>query len=232
MDRSRVLVRLSLILPLAWLPAAQAPAQEGELPRPAAASGAPEVVSYQGQVKVSGEPYTGTGTFKFALVSLGGVTTYWTNDGTASGEPAQAVSLQVRDGLFDVLLGDTTLAHMSALPASIFAGTERYLRMWFSTDGSTFTLLSPDLRLAAAPYAQQAQEASNTDRLDGQHASAFAGTTHTHWGQSWTGSGIGLALSGGTDGIWGSGSTRGVSGASSASGGHGVEGVASATSGN
>jgi hypothetical protein len=35
-------------------------------------AGAPAVVSYQGQVMVGGDPYTGTGYFKFAVVSAGG----------------------------------------------------------------------------------------------------------------------------------------------------------------
>jgi hypothetical protein len=34
----------------------------------------------------------------------------------------------------------------------------------------------------------------NADLLDGQHASAFAASGHTHWGGSWSGSGTGLSL--------------------------------------
>ena len=60
-----------------------------------AQSGAPTVVSYQGQVTVGGAPYDGTGHFKFAVVNAAGDTTYWSNDGTAAGEPATAVALTV-----------------------------------------------------------------------------------------------------------------------------------------
>ncbi|MGD2146250.1 MAG: hypothetical protein PVH41_06130 [Anaerolineae bacterium] len=35
----------------------------------------------------------------------------------------------------------------------------------------------------------------DADKLDGQHASAFAGSAHNHWGESWSGSGVGLTLS-------------------------------------
>lgn len=135
-------------------------------------SGAPTVVSYQGIVKDGGSPYTGTGYFKFAVVNAAGDTTYWSNDGTSSGggEPDTYVTLTVANGLFHVLLGDTNLTNMTALPASTFSGTERYLRIWFSSGSITFTLLSPDQRIAAVPYALQAEEAlhaADADTLDG-----------------------------------------------------------------
>ena len=76
--------------------------------RPLLQSGAPQVVSYQGQVTVDGAAYSGAGYFKFAVVNAAGDTTYWANDGTAAGEPATAVQLSVVNGLFNVLLGDTT----------------------------------------------------------------------------------------------------------------------------
>ena len=108
------------------------------------ASVAPTVVSYQGQVKISSTTYDGNGYFKFAIVN--GSTTYWTNDGTASGEPANAVTLTVSKGLFNVLLGDTTLpggGMTLPLTSAAFTGAERYLRVWFSTTNpGTFTLLA------------------------------------------------------------------------------------------
>ena len=91
---------------------------------------APTVVSYQGQVKISSTTYDGNGDFKFAIVN--GSTTYWTNDGTASGEPANAVTLTVSKGLFNVLLGDTTLpggGMTSPLTSVAFTGAESYLRL-------------------------------------------------------------------------------------------------------
>jgi len=135
------------------------------------AGGAPALVSYQGQVLLSGTPYAGpTGYFKFAVVDSGGATNYWANDGTANGEPTASVALAVSSGLFNVLLGDTGMAQ---LPSSAFSGTDRYLRVWFSSDNGTFTQLSPDRRIAAAPYAMQAQEAANADTLDGADGSAY-----------------------------------------------------------
>jgi len=36
----------------------------------------------------------------------------------------------------------------------------------------------------------------DADRLDGQHASAFASATHDHWGEIWSGTGTGLTITG------------------------------------
>jgi hypothetical protein len=141
-----------------------------------AQGGAPTVVSYQGQVKVNGSPYNGTGYFKFAVVEGAGSTSYWSNDGTstAGSEPANAVQLTVTGGLFNVLLGDTSLTGMTGtLSADAFSGTDRYLRVWCSSDNVTFQQLTPDRRIAAVPYALQAEQAANADRLDGQEAGAF-----------------------------------------------------------
>ena len=79
------------------------------------------------------------------------------------------------------------------------------------------------------------QATLNADLLDGLHAASFALASHTHWGESWTGSGTGLTLSGGTIGLSGSGSTYGLSGSSTSGDGvygsstyrYGVEGSSS-----
>jgi hypothetical protein len=151
-------------------------------------SGAPSVVSYQGQVTVDGIAYTGAGYFKFAVVNIAGDTNYWFNDGSplGNGAPTNAVTLTVSSGLFNVLLGDTTQTNMTALPTSAFGDPDRALRVWFSRDGAAFTLLSPDRRIAAVPYSLQAEKAENADKLDGQHASAFATSAHTHAGENIT----------------------------------------------
>lgn len=150
-----------------------------------AQGGSPTVVSYQGQVVVDGKPYTGDGYFKFAIVNQAGTVTYWSNDGSswAGGRPTSSVLLPVVNGLFNGLLGDTSLAGMTQpLSASVFDGTDRYLRVWFSDDGIAFTRLTPDWRITAVPYALQAQAATtaltagnagNADTLDGQHSNAF-----------------------------------------------------------
>jgi hypothetical protein len=132
---------------------------------PAAQNGAPALVSYQGEVRTGTTPYVGTGHFKFSVVNAAGDTTYWSNDGTGTGgdEPSAAVALDVSNGVFSLLLGDTTLGGMSQpLDAAVFDDPARYLRVWFSPTGLTgsFVRLEPDTRVAAVPYALQAQVAA------------------------------------------------------------------------
>ncbi len=138
-----------------------------------AQGGAQTVVAYQGEVRVDSEPYTGDGYFKFAVVNELGTTTYWANDGTPAGEPAAAVQLDVSHGLFSVLLGDTNLTGMTQpLTAAVFDEPDRHLRVWFSISGAdgSFDHLTPDTRIAAVPYALQAEEAANADTVDGLHS--------------------------------------------------------------
>jgi hypothetical protein len=146
---------------------------------PLAQGGSPTVVAYQGEVQVGGTPYTGDGFFKFAVVNAAGDVAYWSNDGSSAGgsEPTAAVGLAVSEGLFSVLLGDTTLGGMKqALTADVFSQPDCYLRVWFSASvGGPFSQLMPDTRLAAVPYALQAQEATDADTVDGLHASQLGG---------------------------------------------------------
>jgi hypothetical protein len=82
-------------------------------------------------------------------------TTYWSNDGTsvAGSEPSAAVSVPVSNGLFTVVLGDTTLANMAALDASVFFEPKLQLRIWFSDGVNGFAALNPPQDLTPAPYA-------------------------------------------------------------------------------
>src|SRR5947207_3148902 len=84
----------------------------------------PSIISYQGAVTVGGTNFNGSGTFKFALVDGTGSTTLWSNNGTSvnGSEPTIGVTLSVVDSIYSVLLGDTTVVNMSAIPASAFNG--------------------------------------------------------------------------------------------------------------
>ena len=120
----------------------------------------PQILNYQGRVAV-GDPavnFDGSGAFKFALVGGAGPSSYWSNDGssTVGSEPAAAVTLTVTKGLYSVLLGDSTLTNMTAIPHSVFANSDVRLRVWFD-DGSTGSqLLTPDQQIAAVGYAMVA----------------------------------------------------------------------------
>jgi hypothetical protein len=114
----------------------------------------PQLVNYQGRVAVGGVNFEGAGSFKFALVNTDGTTTYWSNDGTSTigDEPAAAVPLAVAKGLYSALLGDVSLANMTAIPASAFANPDVRLRVWFDDGVNGSQLLAPDQRLAPTAY--------------------------------------------------------------------------------
>ncbi len=176
MQRNASIV-LTVIVILLW-PAGWADARRSREPL-APDAGAPSIISYQGQVAVGGTAYTGTGYFKFAIRDGSGAI-QWSNDGASP--PAAAVPLQVTNGLFNVLLGDTTLSGMTQpLTASAFSDALRYLRVWFSSDNVTFTQLAPDRRIAAVPYALQAEDVKNAWSLTGNAGTSpgthFLGTS-------------------------------------------------------
>ena len=160
----------------------------------------PSFISYQGSIWDGGAPYEGTGYFKFAIVDAAGTTSYWSNDGTSisGAEPTTAVSLLVNNGIFNVYLGESLLPNMTQpLNFPIFNDPETFLRVWFSSNNSTWNLLTPDQAIASVPYAMKAHyatfadsatdatiagyassagyanDATNADKLDNHHAADF-----------------------------------------------------------
>ena len=114
----------------------------------------PRLVQYQGRVAVGGTNFSGTGKFKFALVSNANANANWRNDGVLGlgTEPVASVLLPVANGLFSVLLGDTSVPDMAAIPALTFSVPDLHLRVWFSDGANPFELLTPDQRLAPTAY--------------------------------------------------------------------------------
>ena len=118
----------------------------------------PQIIGYQGRVSADNVLVTATCQFKFALVNAAGTTTYWSNDGTsvAGSQPTASVALPVANGLYSVMLGDTTLANMTALPTSVFGNDNLKLRVWFNDGTHGFQALAPDQRVTAVGYAMTA----------------------------------------------------------------------------
>ena len=114
----------------------------------------PSIVTYQGRVDSSGNPFTGTGQFKFCLIVPDDGSSIWSNDGSHPDgtEPSTFVAIGVTNGLFNAPLGDAAV--MSPFAAGLF---ETYgnasLRIWFNDGAHGFQQLSPDQRLTAVPYA-------------------------------------------------------------------------------
>ena len=119
------------------------------------------VISFQGQLYQSGAPVNGTCDFQFGL---------W----TALSGPAQvgatqsALNLVVSKGLF---LVDTL-----DFGANAFNGDPRWIEVAIRCPAGSggFTTLTPRLPIRPAPYALYA---SDSDRLDGLHASSFLSTS-------------------------------------------------------
>jgi hypothetical protein len=123
-----------------------------------AAAQVPQIINYQGRINVGASPFTGTGQFRFALVNGDSSTSFWSNDGTstAGSQPTAAVSLPVANGLYVVPLGDTSIANMQAVPASVFTNNDVRLRVWFNDGTNGSQLLSPDQRITSVGYAMVA----------------------------------------------------------------------------
>jgi hypothetical protein len=119
-------------------------------------------------VNTAGSGYTSTPTVTIAAPP-NNITfvTYWSNDGTstAGSQPTAAVTVAVSNGLFTVVLGDTTVSNMTTIDSSLFAGTNLQLRIWFSDGVNGFAALSPVQNLTPAPYAIQALNANSANNL-------------------------------------------------------------------
>ena len=106
----------------------------------------PPVLNYAGQVRVAGQPFSGTGYVKFAFVNSSGSVTYWSNDGTstAGSEPSGSVAVQVRGGLYSILLGNSAISGMGSIDPSLFQQySDIHVRVWFNDGERGFQHLHP-----------------------------------------------------------------------------------------
>ena len=106
--------------------------------------------NYNGRVHVAGSPFSGTGYFKFSLVTGSPETTIWANDGTAldGSEPSSSIATTVTQGFFSVDIGDTSVPNMAALNPTLFNREDKvYLRSWFSDGTHGFEQMHPDRRV-------------------------------------------------------------------------------------
>jgi len=165
-----VLVSVAAVFVLLWAATYIASAQMVKMSAPEGPGAPlggppPQVVNYQGTINVDGQIYDGTGYFKFAVVdsaSGDGTTNYWAHDGAASGEPTTYITRTVDNGLFNVMLGDTSVMSMTEVVSdTVFTDTDTYLRVWFSDTGGSFQALEPNQRFASVAYALRAKYAES-----------------------------------------------------------------------
>ena len=140
-------------------------------PSARAEGGAPGIVSYQGHLTDSGgNVLGGAGTpyyFKFSL---------WDNAVVGSGVKVwplsnpNSTSLSVKQGVFNVNIGDTANGYPDTLNYDWNSNKNVYLQVEISSDNINFETLGPRSQITSAPFAQTASQVSGT-------ASASFGTT-------------------------------------------------------
>lgn len=123
----------------------------------------PQTINHQGVVKVNGQPFNGTGRFKFAILNAAGVNV-WTNDNSnlvLNGVPNTFEDATVIDGVYSVILGGTGPGYtMTPIAPAVFNEPERRLRIWFDDGTNGVQQLTPDHSLTSTPYAQLADVVS------------------------------------------------------------------------
>jgi len=125
---------------------------------------APQLINYQGILTDSTGTTVADGSYSVVFTIYDAAvagTSVWT----------ETQNVNTTDGLFAVLLGT-----VNPVLNSVFNGTTRYLGVKVGVDSE----IAPRSRLVTAPYAFQADVANNADLLDGNDATAFAGSVHTH----------------------------------------------------
>jgi hypothetical protein len=126
--------------------------------------------------------------------------TWWSNDGTSvkGSEPSAAVSADINNGLFTLVLGDPSLENMTAIPAAIFSTkTNLQLLIWFNDGVNGFAALNPAQNLTPAPYSIFAESANAAGLIGTVPMASLSGTygtavSLTNTGNSFSGNGRGL----------------------------------------
>lgn len=140
-----------------------------------AALDVPQLLTYQGRV-TDGDRITvddGSYNMRFAIYdAASGGNCLWSADDTdtnsatidcPSNAPGGAISITATDGIFTVLLGDTTSNAQNALPDALFDdNASLFLGVTIGTDSE----MTPRKRIASAPYALQAGDADLLDSLN------------------------------------------------------------------
>ncbi len=126
------------------------------------AGATPLTINYQGRISDLAGEFSGNGDFMFAFVSAGSIV--WNNDGSAPVDPTLPVTLEVRNGIFNVMIGDSNIPNMVAIPPGLFRLGALELRIWFDNDGpggALPELLVPDQPFSSTPYAFYANHVEN-----------------------------------------------------------------------
>jgi hypothetical protein len=126
------------------------------------ASGVPTILGYQGRLaNSSGDLLGGAGTnyyFKFSIWdTASGGTKQWPTAAPSS------VALTVRQGVFNVNIGDTDAGYPTALDYDFNTASDVYLQVEVSSDNVTFQTLTPRQRISSGAFARLAGAVSGTE---------------------------------------------------------------------
>jgi trimeric autotransporter adhesin len=141
-------------------------------------------------------------------------------------QPAAAVPVPVTNGLFTVVLGDTSLPNMTNIPASLWPSVLGanpatpnlpLLQIWFNDGVNGFLAISPAQLLTPTPYADYALSAGSAT-----FATTAATTSQTNFTGSFSGDGSGLT---GVTGPTGPQGPQGPAGPVGAQGPNGLNGA-------
>lgn len=109
-------------------------------------------INYQGRFTAGGNDYTGPVWLKARAISMFSES-LWASDGSpGTNEPAGSVQIEANGGLFNIELGNPAVPGMTAMDWKVFRDSECSLRIWLSTNGTTFERLSPDVSVRPATF--------------------------------------------------------------------------------
>lgn len=147
---------------------------------PVYAVGVPSIFSYQGRLANSGGNLLGgSGTtyyFKFSIwdnATVGSGSKLWPSTDPSS------FATTVRQGVFNVNIGDTDNGFPHALDYNFNTESDIYLQIEVSSDNATFQTLSPRQRISAAPFAVMAGAVSGTSQSSLGTTTPFSGAVAT-----------------------------------------------------
>ncbi|MBR5623687.1 hypothetical protein IKW72_01585 [bacterium] len=111
-------------------------------------------------------PANSTAYLKFTIHTGNPASVLWSNSLlTPDYEPLYGVACQLSGSTAYLLLGNTALPNMAALPKDLFSeGSVRKIRVWIASSANgSFRQLTPDLDLVAAPYSLYSEESKDVD---------------------------------------------------------------------
>ena len=119
------------------------------------AAGTPSIISYQGRLAdSSGNLLGGSGTPYYFKFSIWDSATVGTGNKLWPASNPGSSALTVRDGVFNVNIGDTDAGFPDTLNYNFNTSRNVYLQVEVSSDNATFQTLGPRQRMASAPFAE------------------------------------------------------------------------------